>query len=191
MISALDVARYLLHLNNGEIEPELITHMRLQKLLYYCQGWRLAFDDEPLFSDRIEAWAHGPVVPSVYPVFADYGNGPILPHEGHDPATLHMNDKALVGNIWHKYKKHSAAALRGMTHAERPWLEARGTRGPDEPCTCEIKHDAMRGFFAETYDRTALPGLDAESLRRRRREFREGHGISFEQLREELNALAQ
>src|SRR5688572_9971276 len=58
--SALDVARYLIQLAAAEDEPEELSHLRLQKLLYYVQGWSLAQRGEAMFPDRIEAWAHGP-----------------------------------------------------------------------------------------------------------------------------------
>ena len=38
---------------------ENTTTMKLQKALYYCQGWHLAWDGVPLFEERIEAWASG------------------------------------------------------------------------------------------------------------------------------------
>src|SRR5438132_1543993 len=123
MMTALDIARYLLHLSNQEPEPELITHLRLQKLLYYCQGWWLAMRDEPLFPDRIEAWSHGPVVANLYPVFADYGDSAIAAHEGCDPATLNLDRRKFVESIWIQYRKHSASELRRMTHQEQPWLK--------------------------------------------------------------------
>jgi uncharacterized phage-associated protein len=35
-------------------------------MLYYAQGWHLAFFDFPLFEDNIYAWKYGPVIHSVY-----------------------------------------------------------------------------------------------------------------------------
>jgi uncharacterized phage-associated protein len=43
-----------------------ITNLKLQKLLYYCQAWSLVFTGQALFAERIEAWVHGPVVPSIF-----------------------------------------------------------------------------------------------------------------------------
>lgn len=58
--SVLDVAAYVLE-SQGPM-----THMKLQKLCYYSQAWHLAWDGVPLFPERIEAWANGPVVPVLY-----------------------------------------------------------------------------------------------------------------------------
>ncbi|MDR1164780.1 MAG: DUF4065 domain-containing protein [Deltaproteobacteria bacterium] len=35
-------------------------------MLYFAQGWRLAYFDIPFFEDPIEAWRYGPVVSAVY-----------------------------------------------------------------------------------------------------------------------------
>jgi uncharacterized phage-associated protein len=64
MITALDAARYLLTLDVRE-EGDATSNLKLQKLLYYAQGLHLALYNEPLSKGRIEAWKHGPVVPSV------------------------------------------------------------------------------------------------------------------------------
>lgn len=39
---------------------------KLQKLLYYAQGWHLAVTDRRLFAEDLEAWAEGPVIRSVW-----------------------------------------------------------------------------------------------------------------------------
>jgi uncharacterized phage-associated protein len=43
-----------------------LSPMKLQKLIYYCHAWCLAFLDEPLLSDEIQAWPYGPVVADIY-----------------------------------------------------------------------------------------------------------------------------
>ena len=60
MASVFDVAKYILN-KKGRMSP-----MKLQKLVYYSQCWSLAWDDKPLFNNRIEAWANGPVVRDLY-----------------------------------------------------------------------------------------------------------------------------
>jgi len=159
MNTALDVARYLLHLSNQEPEPELVTHLRLQKLLYYCQGWALTFRDEPLFPDRIEAWLHGPVVTTVYPIFADYASAPLAPHEGRDCDAIDRNTKSFLQSIWDEYKKHSASELRRKTHEETPWKAARGQRGPDDPAPVEITHSSLTHFFPRNMSARRCRGL--------------------------------
>ena len=50
----------------AEGNQELMSNLKLQKMLYYEQGFHLAAFDTPLFDENIEAWMFGPVVPEVY-----------------------------------------------------------------------------------------------------------------------------
>ena len=60
MASVFDVAKYVLE-HTGQI-----TTMKLQKLVYYCQAWSLAWDGKPLFPEEFRAWANGPVCKELY-----------------------------------------------------------------------------------------------------------------------------
>lgn len=48
-INAIDVADYILS-NGGSTSA-----MKLQKRVYYSQAWHLAWEEEPLFSEEIQA----------------------------------------------------------------------------------------------------------------------------------------
>lgn len=186
MAAAMDVARQFVWLAwNGE-EPEGLTHMRLQKLLYYAQGWHLAAFGRPLFSGRIEAWKHGPVVKELYPRFADYGARFISPDDAGDPQ-LPEQERAFVESVWDEYKRHSAAGLREMTHREPPWLEARGGLADDERCEREITAASMQTFFAGQLGDRLVPGLSVEDSYKAVEEVRRGprhsHQEAFERLR--------
>lgn len=147
MARALDVARYLIHLASQEEEPELLTHLRLQKLLYYVQGWSLAMRGVEMFPERIEAWAHGPVVRDLYSSFASYGDHPIPVEKGEIPDSLSQEDREFISSVWDAYRPHSAWNLREMTHTERPWKETRGSLRPADNCSEEITKESMRSFF--------------------------------------------
>jgi uncharacterized phage-associated protein len=148
MLRAIDVANRLIHLANAEDEPEHLTHLRLQKLLYYVQGWSLGLRNEPAFEGRIEAWAHGPVVREIYPVFADFGKNPINPDEYENPS-LDGVEAEFIAEVWEAYKPYSSSSLREMTHNERPWIVARGSCSPTDKCETEITHAMLREFFKE------------------------------------------
>ena len=49
----------------------------LNKLVYVAYGFCLAIQNRELFSEKIEAWKYGPVIPSLYHRFSDFGNAPI------------------------------------------------------------------------------------------------------------------
>ena len=44
-----------------------ISHLKLQKLAYYCQGLHLAMHDTPIFTEEFEAWRHGPLSSETFP----------------------------------------------------------------------------------------------------------------------------
>lgn len=73
--NACEVANFFVSRFQQAGDP--LTNMKLQKLLYYAQGWHLALKGDALFDERIEAWPHGPVVPPVYGTFKHYRWNPI------------------------------------------------------------------------------------------------------------------
>ena len=66
MATVFDVARYILS-RQDQNAGDTISNMKLQKLVYYAQGFALAITGKPLFQEDIEAWEHGPVAPALYP----------------------------------------------------------------------------------------------------------------------------
>lgn len=76
---ALDIAKKLIKLADYDTANggDNLTNLRLQKLLYYEQGYHLAQFGTPLFDEQIEAWMYGPVVPSVYEHYHSNGSKPL------------------------------------------------------------------------------------------------------------------
>jgi uncharacterized phage-associated protein len=140
MLSAQSVADYFLARVEQE-EDELISNLKLQKLLYYAQGNHLALDKGVLFPEAIEAWNHGPVVPSVYHKYKGYGSHG-LPYPEDFDATKYSEDmQDFLDEVYSVYGQFSAWKLRQMTHEEPPWKEAfENNRGT-------ISTDSMKTFF--------------------------------------------
>src|ERR1700691_5661883 len=63
--AALDIAKWFINVTDRESGDD-ITHLKVQKLVYYAQGWALAYFDKPFFDEAMEAWVHGPVTPTVW-----------------------------------------------------------------------------------------------------------------------------
>lgn len=55
MLTCFDAADYFLS-KIDEDAGDVITNLKLQKLVYYAQGFSLALCGRPLFAERIEAW---------------------------------------------------------------------------------------------------------------------------------------
>ena len=174
MASAVDVAHYLIHLANAEEERDPLSPMRLQKLLYYVQGWSFGALGCPLFEGRIEAWKHGPVIREVYYAFKACGDQGIPPD--HNPEALSLRDRAFIESVWAEYKKYSCSGLRAMTHSEQPWLDARGGLPEDASSDAEITPEALQAFFSPRAIELAMPGLSVESTYVGFEQFRQGQG---------------
>jgi len=145
MPSAQQVADYFVRVVD-EDSGDSMSNLRLQKILYYAQAWYLANFGGPLFADDFEAWMYGPVIPSLYRKYRDYGNGPI-PRSRRE---LDLDDRTreLLDEVWDVYGIYSPTQLMNLTHREGPWIEARGDIDPGAPCKCVISKEAMRDYYA-------------------------------------------
>jgi uncharacterized phage-associated protein len=130
-------------------ESDPLTPLRLQKLLYYAQGWSLALLGKPLFQEPIEAWRKGPVVPQIYHRLWQHKADVIPRSEFKDAVPLSPIQSAIVELVWKEYARHSAHGLTEMTHRERPWLEARGELPDDARSNNVIDPGSMEAFFYE------------------------------------------
>jgi len=77
MVHAIDAARFFVNIANTIPTDDLMTNMRVNKLLYFAQGECLRKLGKPLFDDDMEAWDYGPVVPPVYQTYKGFGREPI------------------------------------------------------------------------------------------------------------------
>ena len=159
MIPVLDVARYIINYSNEKNYS--ISNLKLQKLLYFVQAYYLAFTSshEPCFSDEIEAWDFGPVVPSAYHEFKSFGGGEIPPVTSYytletqnnfwsirevpfDDNCISSDDKKIINDIVDKFSAYSAADLVQLTHNQTPWKKAYRPRQ-----NAVITKESIRGYF--------------------------------------------
>lgn len=122
MATALNVAKYILLIADDD-DGDLISNLKLQKLLYYCQGFSLAILGRELFSAKMKAWQHGPVVPEVWQAYRDAGSGQIPPPSDFDANSISVEERNLINEVYAVYGQFSASKLRNMTHAEPPWAD--------------------------------------------------------------------
>ena len=126
MYNAIDIARKVIA-NTDVDKGDAITNLKLQKLLYYLQGYWLGFYQKPLFNEQVEAWRYGPVVPSVYETFKRYGKEAIpVAKEGKELALESKEQEQYFKNIYKAFSMYSASFLVSMTHNETPWATTRG-----------------------------------------------------------------
>lgn len=138
MVSAHDVAAYILAHHGA------MSTMKLQKLVYYSQAWSLVWDNRPLFSERIEAWANGPVIPELF--IRHRGHFLVADWEGNVLA-LDQEQRETVDSVVRFYGEKPAQWLSDLTHREAPWSQARRGFAPNERSTVVVTHDAMRKYY--------------------------------------------
>lgn len=155
-------------LNRAALDGQKLTHLKLQKLLYFAAGYFQAAYGEPLIDNRFEAWEYGPVVPAIYHEFKHYSMRPITaPALAYDPETgvmspvpIPTNDprvEKVIDYVWTTYGKFSAAQLSDMTHrANSPWDRTRkenpGIRNADIPS------EYLMDYFGKLVRRPAHAG---------------------------------
>lgn len=123
-------------------DTDQISNLKLQKLLYYCQGAFLALKDEKLFKDDILAWTHGPVIEKIYQEYKKFGSNGIteIPK---DEVLIDKETTEILINTYNTFGKYSAWGLRNLTHNETPWKE---TEQNDI-----ITTDKIKKYFRENY----------------------------------------
>jgi uncharacterized phage-associated protein len=129
-----------------------ITHLKLQKLVYYAQAWSLALLGRPLFDEDMRAWAHGPVAESVFNSYRAFG-WEAIPAPDEAPA-LEVEDEDLLNMVMGGYGDFSAKHLETMTHCEDPWKTARGDLPPEARSNAIIPKDHMAQYYRAVWDAT-------------------------------------
>ena len=162
MYSALDIAKWFIARNQvekGNYETdsdnyevyEGITHLKLQKLLYFAQGVYLAINEKPLFNEKIVAWQHGPVVREVYDEYKRFGRDNIELEKSEIEEIFEKieSDANVISELeatYDKYSAYTAWHLREETHKEgTPWktiVKPDGS-GLDE----EIPNELIMDYF--------------------------------------------
>jgi len=180
--SSVDVARLILELAEKSPEPELITHLRLQKLLYYAQGWSLALRKKPLFDEPLEAWKDGPVARRAYAMFKKYKKYPI-PFEktSVDQAVVDKQDRDFIIGVWRRYRRYSAFELRNRTHKEFPYINARHGLKPKDPSSRAISRKDMQSHFLAEYNKHTAGwiGMSCEDFSNAEQDFATGRMVSL------------
>lgn len=153
-LTAIDVALYIL-------SKLKCSHIRLQKMLYFCYADYLCKTGEKLFNDKLIAYKYGPIVQSVYDVFkhkygdlSEYGKqipnkkSLIMPTKSKIFFTENGIGKAIdIDKTLERYKHYSGKALVCVTHRKgTPWdLTELGMEISDD--------DILKAHFIESKDR--------------------------------------
>jgi uncharacterized phage-associated protein len=148
-VSALQLSHYIL-----SFVPS--SQLKLQKLVYYSEGWHLAYFEHPLIDENFEAWVHGPAVRSLWDHYKGRGNYFTEWHLKPEYAErirnyfkhlLRPEQLELIADVLKEYGDKSAYHLESLSHAERPWREARNGYAQSERSEAIISKETMREYY--------------------------------------------
>lgn len=122
MATPLSVANRFIELAHANNES--ISNMKLQKLVYFAQGFYAALNNgAPLFEENFEAWKYGPVMPQLYHKFKVYFAGTIpAQHPFQTSDDLTENESKVVDWVFSNLGNLSAMRLSDISHKTgSPW----------------------------------------------------------------------
>lgn len=148
MTDVFNVAEYILG------KTGTMTSMKLQKLVYYSQAWHLAWTENSLFDEKIEAWRDGPVVPVLFEAHKGQfklSQGFFIERLGKDRFQELSNDqKDVINRVLKYYGKKDPHWLSQLTHLEDPWKNARAKAGiqGQENSSEEITPEELFNYYS-------------------------------------------
>jgi Uncharacterized phage-associated protein len=144
LYSALLISSYII--DYYDRTGRLVSNLKLQKLLYFVQAEFLVATGHPCFSEVIEAWDFGPVVPAAFYEYSIYGAA-FIPHKkmmGVASNHIESRHRKSIDNILETLSSYSSPHLVKITTEQSPWKQAYHPRRK-----CEIPHQAIKDFFRE------------------------------------------
>lgn len=148
-----------------------VTPLKLQKVLYYIQAWHMVyFSKELLFNDEPEAWVNGPVYRNIYNEYKNIGvYDQITPQaiginsEDIEKEIINLRSQMLLTDkqyefleaIYSHYGTMTQDRLVFLTHAEKPWNEARKGISPIEYTDQKISLDTMYDYYSKLHSKNA------------------------------------
>jgi uncharacterized phage-associated protein len=150
-MSPIELSKYII--NYVSKFKDDMSHLKLQKLLYYVDAWHLTTFEQPLFKEEFEAWVHGPVIREVFNHYKGESvlNGILQPKELDYQLDDYISEQQieLVNDVLDEYGKQSPYHLECLTHDELPWKEARRGYSWSDRCEEKISKSTMKKFYSE------------------------------------------
>jgi uncharacterized phage-associated protein len=105
---------------------DAITHLKLQKLVFYSYGFGAARGFQPELGTVVfEPWEHGPVSRAVWDDYKSFGGAPIpRPSDETAPVRYSPDAENVLGSVLRVYGLLNAWSIREQTHTEAPWQDA-------------------------------------------------------------------
>jgi uncharacterized phage-associated protein len=146
MCNVFDVAKYILS-EIGEVST-----MKLQKLCYYSLVEGLISPQQvAIFSNKIEAWANGPVCRDLWNVHKGHFsiNKGMIPNLLLSRKKIPIAYKNYINLTIEKYGTMSGSELSALSHGEKPWQNAIGNVNSAKNSSHVITHKAIIEFYGK------------------------------------------
>lgn len=144
---------------------EGITHLALQKALYFVQSWSYIFNGEWIFKDDCEAWVHGAVYRDIYEEFKEFKHNN-LPKISKESSLTH-NEIRVLEFVKEKYLDvYTARTLEKICHYEEPFKLTRGDLD-EKAVSCRIikKEDILR-YYQDVSEKYNISADSQENVNR-------------------------
>jgi putative zinc finger/helix-turn-helix YgiT family protein len=133
-----------------------ITHLSLQKALYYVQGFFYAFYRTFLFTEDCEAWVHGPVYREIYRRYSNYCFDPMDSVNEFDVSSLSSEEKVLLDSVVRHVCCYSGKTLESFTHTETPWVSARAGLPAEASSNRIIPKQSIGEYFTSVKEKYCM-----------------------------------
>lgn len=121
MAKACDVAAFIIDMIGRNPNEDLVTNLRLNKLLYFAQVGGKDILGYLLIDDDFVAWPYGPVVPAVCNMYKRYGRNGIATAD-FDKASLTRQEQLYLLDVLRTFKDDSTSALVKKSYQiNGPW----------------------------------------------------------------------
>jgi uncharacterized phage-associated protein len=147
-LTAAEVADYFLHIVDYDA-GDLMSNLRLQKMLYYAQAWHLVLTGKPLFAEDFEAWFRGPAIPSVWAKYHQQYGWNAIPFPDDPAVEICKETEKVLHQVWEVYMEYSAMGLERIVCNEDPWKNAREGVSAGSHSTNVIPKSVMKEYYAE------------------------------------------
>ena len=136
-----------------------VTHLDLQKIVYFCHVWSLIRLGTPLIRHKFEAWEYGPVLPYLYREFKSFERSSITarsreidPMTGAKKTVAYSFDTAtetLLNEVVDFYSRIRTGNLVELSHVEGgPWYKVWHHGGNANP-GMKLNDDDIAEFYSK------------------------------------------
>lgn len=151
------VADYVIMQLTADDTSVSLINLKLQKLIYYIQGWFFGYMKEPMMNTKFEAWIHGPVSRPLYDRFRENKN--LYSFIGYNDVIYREADKMIADEdkdfikyILGNYAGFSGVELEQQSHQDMPWKKTREGLQPMEASTREIDDSLFVEYFGAKWN---------------------------------------